>query len=88
MANKPQALELASQCDPEDAFEVACARELRFLDAVNKDWAAHYEAAVRERDEVVTALKDILNATCSGAHQAAIHKAWSLIDKIEGTTTT
>ena len=53
MANKPKALELASQCDPEDAFEVACARELRFLDAVNKDWAAHYEAAVRERDEAI-----------------------------------
>ena len=53
MANKPKALELASQCDPEDAFEVACARELRFLDAMNKDWAAHYEAAVRERDEAI-----------------------------------
>ena len=53
MANKPKALELASQCDPEDAFEVACARELRFLDAMNKDWAAHYEAAVQERDEAI-----------------------------------
>ena len=53
MANKPKALELANQCDPEDAFEVACARELRFLDAVNKDWTAHYEAAVRERDEAI-----------------------------------
>ena len=31
MANKPKALELASQCDLEDAFEVACARELRRL---------------------------------------------------------
>lgn len=53
MANKPKALELASQCDPEDAFEVACARELRFLDAVDKDWAARYEAAVQERDEAI-----------------------------------
>ena len=53
MANKPKALELASQCDPEDAFEVACARELRFLDAAGKDWAARYEAAVQERDEAI-----------------------------------
>lgn len=53
MANKPKALELASQCDPEDAFEVACARELRFLDAVGKDWAARYEAVVQERDEAI-----------------------------------
>ena len=29
--SKPKALELADQCDPEDAFEVACARELRRL---------------------------------------------------------
>ena len=34
--NKPKALELADQCDPEDAFEVACARELRRLSAENQ----------------------------------------------------
>ena len=37
MVKQHKALELASQCDPEDAFEVACSSELRRLHQQRED---------------------------------------------------
>lgn len=48
MKSKPRALELADQCDQEDAFEVACARELRRLLVENQQlrkWVQELTAA-------------------------------------------
>ena len=69
----PRALTLADQCDHEDAFEVACARELRRLHAENDDFRATCDHLTREnagnvgeivalkeqRDELLEALKTI-----------------------------
>ena len=70
----PRALTLADQCDHEDAFEVACARELRRLHAENEDYGATCDHLTREnaehigeivtlkeqRDDLLEALKGVL----------------------------
>ena len=69
-----RALTLADQCDHEDAFEVACARELRRLHAENEDFRSTCEHLIREnaeqigeivalkeqRDELLEALKGVI----------------------------
>lgn len=44
-SEQPKALYLAANCDPEDAFEVACSKELRRLHEENIQLLAGYEAA-------------------------------------------
>lgn len=69
----PRALTLADQCDHEDAFEVACARELRRLHAENEDYGATIDyltcenaehigeivALKEQRDELLEALRNL-----------------------------
>lgn len=64
----PRALTLADQCDHEDAFEVACARELRRLHAENEKLKSLCRRSLQAlweedfpslRDELRQALGDI-----------------------------
>ena len=83
----PRALTLADQCDHEDAFEVACARELRRLHAENEDYGATIDyltcenaehigeivALKEQRDELLEALRDCMRRIDDGADYGPDH---------------
>ena len=97
----PRALALADQCDHEDAFEVACARELRRLHAENEDFRATCDhltsenaghvgeivALKEQRDELLEALIDMVDyyGTAS-ANVQQLDAAKSAIAKATGET--
>ena len=86
----PRALTLADQCDQEDAFEVACARELRRLHAENEDFRATCDHLIREnaeyigeivaikeqRDELLAALRRIAETTANESGTGAPWVHW------------
>ena len=86
----PRALTLADQCDHEDAFEVACARELRRLHAENDDFRATCDHLTREnagnvgeivalkeqRDELLEALRRIAETTANESGTGAPWVHW------------
>ena len=70
----PRALTLADQCDHEDAFEVACARELRRLHAENADFRATCDHLIRENAEQIgeiVALKERRDELLESLHRIA-----------------
>ena len=71
--NQGRALALADQCDHEDAFEVACARELRRLHAENEDFRATIDYLTRENAEQIgeiVALKEQRDELIGALHLA------------------
>ena len=86
----PRALTLADQCDHEDAFEVACARELRRLHAENEDYGATIDyltcenaeqigeivALKEQRDELLEALRRIAETTANESGTGAPWVHW------------
>ena len=97
----PRALTLADQCDQEDAFEVACARELRRLHAENEDFRAACDHLTREnaehigeivalkeqRDELLKALKTLTAYLGKTAtHTSDLEAVWDA-EKVIGKAT-
>ena len=66
MLTEPKALQLASQCDTEDAFEVACSRELRKLYIQKQDLLNALSAAVERQgftNEELLAARELIKQT-------------------------
>ena len=57
VTDKPRALYLADQCDPEDAFETACRRELIRLHAANASLSAALEKQTTGHDQTLGSLR-------------------------------
>lgn len=90
---QPEALRLAAELDPLGGAESEAADELRRLYAANIDCVDHFNALKAERDELLDAVKDLLEDTehkhhsCGDEDWCPVLRARAALAKASGSAT-